>query len=208
MDAAEAVPSAKVTLMTDPPWTTWRAVRMSPWVLMMIPVPRSLVSAVPAACDSITTSPARAAANTWDATGGWDCSAEIAVSTFRFTIPLTSLAPSVGRRDNRLVTRTAAKTTTTTAASTSQPDRHPPLRNRPSRSQPGRPSPWPQSPGFHRPRGPSGGPGGVQSSGSGMGASSSVGAPPSLMAPTVLARPSSRTSRPRPVSGGPIASLP
>ena len=45
MDAVEVTPSKNVTLMREAPWTTWSAVRMSPWVSMMIPEPRILATA-------------------------------------------------------------------------------------------------------------------------------------------------------------------
>ena len=103
-------------------------------------------------------------AYTWAATGGWDCSCEIAALTFWLTMPLTSLAPTPDRRDTKRLARKRATMATTTPARSTRLGRQ-------KRLDAG---------------GGVVGAGGGESSAGAMGESSSIGRPPYLIPHTVL----------------------
>src|SRR5665213_1615109 len=121
-DALETVPSAKVTLMEDPPFTTCSAVRMSPPVSMTIPVPKSSLREAPLCNDSTSTIPYSTERYTDSATLDFDCSWEIALPTFRVTMPLTSFALTAGRPEMRkFVTISPAMTASANKRATTPP---------------------------------------------------------------------------------------
>ena len=116
-------------MMAEAPWTTCRAVRMSPWVSTMIAGAEILGTRAALVLGLDEDEPGPDGSVDLTAAGGCDCSCEMAVLTFWLTMAFTLLILSEGFPEMRMFVTTRAAivaATTTTASTTSRSCRRPP----------------------------------------------------------------------------------